>query len=164
MLDCTAEDWPHACDFPTLLEKLPRLIHTLGFHYFHFAYVSDRRNVTEGNLLPGGAQLVQAALGTRPEHARYSNLPLLWDTQTFRRSPDRWREAHALGLRHGWIQPVRLGLASSYLAVLRPHVSVSRDELYLKSAWIMWLSERLHLAVEYSDGAPDSGNHCLDRQ
>jgi hypothetical protein len=147
MLRRTAEDWERLRDLPALLNELPVLADELGFHFYSFSYSNPAHPASKGNLLPGGDVIVQAALDFRPTYLQRSDIPLIWEPKTFAKAPIFWSEAQELGLCHGWVQPLHQGATRSYLAVLRPHVSVSTQELYVKAASVMWLSERLHLAA-----------------
>jgi hypothetical protein len=160
MLNRTAKDWQRLCHLSTLLKELPAFADELGFHYYCFAFTSPAQTINTGNLLPGGAPLVQAALEFRPAHLRRANIPLVWEAKTFAHAPFHWPEAQKLGLRHGWVQPVHQGASRSSLALLRPHVSVSINELYQKAATVMWLAERLHLAALSEAGVTDAHAPC----
>ncbi|AGZ35951.1 LuxR family transcriptional regulator [Pseudomonas sp. VLB120] len=151
MLNRTALDWERLREPSALLEEIPALADELGFHFYSFSYSCASHEVYVGNLLPGGLRLVQAALDFRPHDRQWSHAPVLWTKDAFLKSPRWWKVAQVLGLRHGWVQPLRDGMRQSSLALLRPHVSVSTPELYQKAAQVMWLSERLHLAANQSD-------------
>jgi len=147
MLNRSAQDWERLCHLAALLKELPSLAEELGFRYYSFTFSSPAQSISTGNLLAGGQPLVQAALQSRPAHLRSSNIPLTWDAKAFTLMPSCWPTAQALGLRHGWIQPLHQGATRSSLALFRPHVSTSIAERYEKTAQAMWLGERLHLAA-----------------
>lgn len=147
MINLPMDDWQRLQDLPALLKELPALAAELGFPFYSFTYTSHTYQINATNLAREGQQLVQAALDSRPAHCRYSNVPMLWNEVAFPGAPVLWTRAHALGLRHGWIQPVHDGTSHSSLTLLRHHVSASITERYEKTAWVMWLAERLHLAA-----------------
>ncbi|MFK0092368.1 hypothetical protein [Pseudomonas sp. NPDC090592] len=158
MINRTAADWQRLQDLPALLKELPALANELGFPYYSFSYTSLANSVSTATLPPDGQQLIQAALGFRPDNQRYSNVPVLWHEKAFRGASGLWPHAYALGLRHGWIQPLYDSTTHSSLTLLRPHVSLSIAERYEKTAWVMWLGERLHLAAA-RDLPPLTGDH-----
>ncbi|MFG0410035.1 hypothetical protein [Pseudomonas sp. FYR_11] len=147
MINRTVADWQRLQDLPALLKELPALANELGFPYYSFTYTSLTHSVSTANLPPDGEKLIQVALGSRPDNQRYSNVPVLWNENAFRGASSLWPHAYALGLRHGWIQPLYDSTTHSNLTLLRPHVSLSIAERYEKTAWVMWLGERLHLAA-----------------
>ena len=147
MLDRTAQEWERLRELPALLKELPVLAEAIGFHFYSFSYTSPAHVVSSENLSPGGQAIVQAALDLRPAYLQRSDIPLLWESKTFAKAPSIWAAAQALGLCHGWVQPLHQGAIRSCLALLRPHVSMSLTECYQKAAGVMWLTERLHLAA-----------------
>jgi hypothetical protein len=156
MLNRTVEEWQGLCHLAALLKELPALTDELGFHYYHFNFAYNKHETSAGNLLPGGEVIVQTALDFRPFHLCRSEIPVIWEPKTFALAPVFWTEAQALNLHHGWVQPIHQRAAHSSLALLRPHVSVSINELYQKAATVMWLAERLHLAALGEAGVTDA--------
>ncbi|MFJ4346327.1 autoinducer binding domain-containing protein [Pseudomonas sp. NPDC089401] len=159
MLDRIAKEWQCLSHLSAQLKELKAFAEELGFHYYSFAFTSSAHSINPSNLLPGGDPLVQAALEFRPARLRHSSIPLVWEPKAFAQTPLHWPEAQKLGLRHGWIQPLHYGAAPSSFALLRPHVSVSINELYQKAATVMWLAKHLHLAAMFEAGVTDT--HAL---
>ncbi len=147
MFNRTEEDWKRLRELPALLKELPLLAESLGFHFYSFRYTGPNHEVRSGNLLLDGDVIVQAALDFRDAYLQRSDIPLIWEPKVFAKAPVFWSEAQELGLRHGWVQPLHGGATRSYLALFRPHVSLSIKECYQKAAGFMWLTERLHLAA-----------------
>lgn len=156
MFNTAAHDLAHLQELPALLNALPAFAEALGFHFYSFSYSSPTHEVYASNLLPGGRRLVQAALEARPHHDhQYPCPPVLWTALPGR--PHLWDVAQVLGMRHGFIQPIYDGELQSSLTFLRPHVSLSTQELYQKAAQVMLLGDHLHRAAVCS--AAVSGGH-----
>lgn len=159
MFNTAAHDLAHLQELPALLKALPAFAEALGFHFYSFSYSSPAHEVYASNLLPGGRWLVQAALEARPHHDhQYPCLPVLWTDNALPGRPHLWDIAQVLGMHHGLVQPIWEGELQSSLTFLRPHVSLSTQELYQKAAQVMWLGEHLHRAAVCS--AAVSADHA----
>lgn len=148
MFYTAALDPAHLQELPALLKTLPTCAEALGFHFYSFSYSSPTHEIHASNLLPGGRWLVQAALEARPHHEhQYPSTPVLWREGIFAGRTNLWDIAQVLGMRHGLVQPIYEGKLQSSLTFLRPHVSLSTQELYQKAAQVMSLGEHLHRAA-----------------
>ncbi len=155
----THAQWQRLADWPHLLDSLPSLINELGFRFYAFTFVSptQRENITNypARWLEYYDLRGYAALDPVPVHCQTSSLPLPWLASTFDKTPEIWTEAQACGLCHGWVQPIHDEHTRSSLSVVRPHVSVSTQELYEKAAQVMWLGELLHRASTHFFARPN---------
>ncbi|WP_085272602.1 MULTISPECIES: autoinducer binding domain-containing protein [unclassified Pseudomonas] len=147
MLNRTAQDWERLRALPALLKVLPALADELGFHFYSFSYFCPDYEVHAGNLPSDGERLVQTALDLSPSYRQHATVPVRWTEDAFLKQPQLWKVAQKLGLRHGLIQPLHDGVRQSSLALLRPDVCLSAQELYQQAGHIRWLIERLHLAA-----------------
>ncbi|WP_165957346.1 autoinducer binding domain-containing protein [Pseudomonas sp. H9] len=150
MKNWTAVQHQHLLELPALLEHLPLLIKDLGFCFYAYTFICPTQRDNKTNYPAGWLNHCEKHGHTPHEpidaHCRSSSLPLLWTAQTFRSAPEHWEIAQACGLRHGWTQPLHDRSSRSSLSIVRPHVSVSIQELYEKAALVMWLGELLHRA------------------
>lgn len=147
----TTEQWKGLSNLPALLNELPVLVEELGFRYYSFSFVSPDHEVNSGNLQPGGQTLIQTVLDSCPARHQRPALPIPWSADLFCTTPQLWAQAQTLGLCHGWIQPTYLGATHSSLTLLRPYDGISLAECYAKTAAVMWLAERLHLAATQAE-------------
>ncbi|PMZ92461.1 MULTISPECIES: autoinducer binding domain-containing protein [unclassified Pseudomonas] len=78
----------------------------------------------------------------------HTTLPLVWNDELFHEVPQLREAATAYGMTHGWSQSVHDQQHNeSQLSVSRAKGAVSRDELFEKSAQVMWLCNTLHAAL-----------------
>ncbi|WP_133974070.1 autoinducer binding domain-containing protein [Pseudomonas sp. JV551A1] len=167
MFNTAARDLALLHELPALLNTLPAFGEALGFHFYSFSYSSPTHEVYASNLLSGGRWLIQAALEAKPHHDhQYSCPPVLWTDKALPGRPHLWDVAQELGMRHGLIQPIYDGELQSSLTFLRPHVSLSTQELYQKAAQIMLLGDHLHRAAVCSAAvggghAPSAPSHTV---
>ncbi|MCO7565779.1 autoinducer binding domain-containing protein [Pseudomonas sp. S 311-6] len=143
----TIEHWQRLSDLPAMLDALPDITKELGFRFHDFSFCSPGHHVESGNLPAGAPALIHAALELSAPHQQGSELPLFWTPEIFAATPDMWARAQAMGLTHGWVQPLHDGTARSSLALLRPDASVSAAELYEKAAIVIWVGKQLHRAA-----------------
>lgn len=77
------------------------------------------------------------------EHAKTSVLPLTWSSALF--DPALARDARAIGLNHGWTQPLRDSNGKfGVLTLARSQGAVSADELEAKLPMMRWLAQVVH--------------------
>lgn len=144
-----------AVDLPDLLDSLPMQIEALGFRFYTFTFTSDHHRDVITNYPARWIEHYDrhgyAAIDPVALHCKASSFPLLWHEQTYSSTPEIWAEAQACGLSHGWVQPNHDQQTHSSLSVVRPHVSVSTQELYEKAHLVMQLGEQLHTALRCAD-------------
>ncbi len=76
-------------------------------------------------------------------HAKTSALPLTWSSALF--EPAFARDAQAIGLNHGWTQPLRSAHGRfGVLTLARSDAVVSADELRAKLPMMQWLAQVVH--------------------
>ncbi len=81
-------------------------------------------------------------------HCHKSLLPILWDDDTFRETPDLWEQARRHGLRYGWSHSAHDPHRNeSLLSVIRSHTPVNTSEFYEMAAKTMWLCNLMHSLV-----------------
>ncbi|MDD2050416.1 autoinducer binding domain-containing protein [Pseudomonas putida] len=77
-----------------------------------------------------------------------SLLPILWDDDAFRETPELWEQARQYGLRYGWSQSAHdLHRNVSLLSVIRSHTPVDRSEYYEMAGKTMWLCNLMHTLI-----------------
>ncbi|QXH57366.1 autoinducer binding domain-containing protein [Pseudomonas maumuensis] len=77
-----------------------------------------------------------------------TTLPLVWSDELFREVPHLREAACGHGLVHGWSQSVHDQQHNeSQLSVSRAQGAICHEELYEKSAQVMWLCNILHAAL-----------------
>lgn len=157
MKNRTSAHWHSRLDFPQLLDNLPMHIEAMGFRFYAFRFISSSHRDIITNYPARWIEHYDrhgyAAIDPVALHCKTSSFPLLWHAQTYSRTPEIWAEAQACGLCHGWVQPIHDQQAHSSLSVVRPHVSVSTQELYEKAHQVMQLGEQLHSALRCTDSA-----------
>lgn len=78
-------------------------------------------------------------------HCRLSLMPVLWDDELFRASPQLRNDAKAFGLCHGWSQSAQDARGNeSILSVARPEEPVELHEFYEKVGQTSWLCNLMH--------------------
>lgn len=78
-------------------------------------------------------------------HCHKSLMPILWENEVFRETPEFWEEAQSHGLRYGWGQSAHdLRHHESMLSVARSHHAIGIEEYYSKAGQIVWLCNLLH--------------------
>lgn len=78
----------------------------------------------------------------------HTTLPLVWNDDLYCEVPQLREAAIALGMTHGWSQSVHDQQHNeSQLSVSRPLGVVTREELFAKSAQVMWLCNTLHAVL-----------------
>jgi len=81
-------------------------------------------------------------------HCHTSLLPILWDDDTFRQTPEFWEQARLHGLRYGWSQSAHgLHQNESILSVVRSNTPVDTNEFYNTAGNTIWLCNVMHTLV-----------------
>lgn len=81
-------------------------------------------------------------------HCRHSLIPLLWDDEVFRETPQLREDATAYGLVHGWSQAAHdIRGNNSVLTVVRSHNVIDIGEFYDKTGQALWLCNVMHTLV-----------------
>ncbi|MBC3435242.1 autoinducer binding domain-containing protein [Pseudomonas sp. BW16M2] len=79
---------------------------------------------------------------------RQTTMPLVWCDELFSEVPHLREAASAHGMTHGWSQSVHDQQHNeSQLSVSRPLGVVTREELFEKSAQVMWLCNTMHAVL-----------------
>ncbi|TDF82035.1 autoinducer binding domain-containing protein [Pseudomonas sp. H9] len=90
-------------------------------------------------------------------HCRESMLPLLWQDEVFRETPEFWEHAQRNGLRYGWSQSAHdLRHNESILSVARSHNAIETREFHKAAGQVMWLCNLLHTLILNRQPPPPS--------
>lgn len=83
------------------------------------------------------------------QHARRSQLPVIWSDALFVETPQLWREARSAGLRIGWAQSAfdSCGVAGM-LTLARSDEPLTASELAEKETRMRWLVNTAHFALK----------------
>ncbi|PSS58230.1 autoinducer binding domain-containing protein [Pseudomonas sp. BBP2017] len=81
-------------------------------------------------------------------HCHTSLLPILWDDDAFRQTPEYWEQARLHGLRYGWSQSAHDPHQNeSILSVVRSSTPVDTNEFYNTAGQTIWLCNLMHTLV-----------------
>ncbi|MGH8382785.1 autoinducer binding domain-containing protein [Pseudomonas sp.] len=81
-------------------------------------------------------------------HCHTSILPILWQDEVFRETPELWEQARLHGLRYGWSQSAHdLRQNESILSVVRNHTQVDTNEFYETAGKTIWLCNLMHTLI-----------------
>lgn len=73
-------------------------------------------------------------------HCHTSLLPILWDDEVFRQTPEFWERARSHGLRYGWSNSAHDGHRNEcMLSVIRSHTPVDAEEFNNMAGQTIWL-------------------------
>jgi DNA-binding CsgD family transcriptional regulator len=99
-------------------------------------------------------------------HCHTSLLPILWEDQVFRETPELWEQARFHGLRYGWSQSAHdLRQNESILSVVRNHTPVDTNEFYNTAGQTIWLCNLMHtLITERKSSSPQPSFHLSTRE
>lgn len=99
-------------------------------------------------------------------HCHTSLLPILWEDDVFRETPELWEHARFHGLRYGWSQSAHdLQQNESILSVVRAHKPVDTNEFYDTAGQTIWLCNLMHtLMTERKTTKPQPSFHLSIRE
>ena len=82
-------------------------------------------------------------------HCNQSSLPILWNEQTYAKTPDLWEALLGQGLQHGWTQATHDPYTNAYsmFSLARSHCAITPYELYEHLGYAMFASQTLHNLV-----------------
>ncbi|WP_422422511.1 autoinducer binding domain-containing protein [Pseudomonas sp. GZD-222] len=99
-------------------------------------------------------------------HCHTSLLPILWEDQVFRQTPELWEQARFHGLCYGWSQSAHdLRQNESILSVVRNHTPVDTNEFYDTAGQTIWLCNLMHtLIIERKSTSQQPSFHLSIRE
>lgn len=99
-------------------------------------------------------------------HCHRSLMPLLWNDELFRETPEFREEAKSHGLCHGWSQSAHdMRHNESMLSIVRSQRAIGLDELYDKAGQTIWLCNLLHtLMIDRQPGQATPTYNLSERE
>jgi LuxR family quorum-sensing system transcriptional regulator SolR len=147
----------NASDEHAIFERIAAAAKSLGFE--HCAYglrvplpVSNPKTVMLNNYPVAWQQRYQEAqyLNIDPTvlHCRRTHIPLIWNDDIFKSTPQLWEEAKMFGLRHGWAKSSLDGNGvGGMLTLARSQLALTPSELEANELKMRWLVNIAHLAL-----------------
>lgn len=141
----------------TLFDMVLNHTYALGFQYCSFTMSSQLPNnqvkpLCINNYPDEWNQLYNQAhffdVDPVVKHCKQSVLPLVWEEQAFKESPNLWSLLQSFGVHLGWTQAVHdFQGVFSMLTLGRSKGEVSPEELYEKAGQVLWLCHAMHAVV-----------------